>query len=96
MLEQRRIKVNNQLTEAIMENEKEKKKVLTPEEVAKELNVSRNLIYRQLRAGVIPHLKLGDLYLISRATLEKLLSGESRVTAHTDKNIPQEPGKREA
>jgi len=79
-----------------MENEREEKKVLTPEELAEELNVSRNLVYRQLRAGVIPHLKLGDLYLISRATLEKLLSGESRVTAHTDKNISQGTGKREA
>jgi len=54
------------------------KKVLTPEELARELGVSRNLIYRQLRGGVIPHLKLGDKYLISRATLEKLLSGESQ------------------
>lgn len=61
-----------------MDNVKEKKRVLTPEMVAQELNVSRNLIYRQLRTGVIPHLKLGDKYLISRATLEKLLSGEGQ------------------
>lgn len=61
-----------------MDNAKEELRVLTPEMVAQELNVSRNLIYRQLRAGVIPHLKLGDKYLISRATLEKLLSGESQ------------------
>ena len=59
-----------------MTNFKEDKKILTPEDLAQELNVSRNLVYRQLRAGTIPHLKLGDKYLISRATLEKLLSGE--------------------
>lgn len=58
-----------------MVNVKEEKKVLTPEDVASELSVSRNLVYRQLRAGVIPHLKLGDKYLISRATLDRLLSG---------------------
>ena len=56
---------------------KEEKRVLTPEEVAEVLNVSRNLVYRQLRTGAIPHLKLGDKYLVSRATLEKLISGES-------------------
>ena len=61
-----------------MDNAKEEKRVLTTEMVAQELNVSRNLIYRELRTGVIPHLKLGDKYLISRATLEKLLSGESQ------------------
>lgn len=49
--------------------------VLTPEEVAQELHVSRNLVYRGLRNGIIPHLRLGDRYLISRATLEKLLAG---------------------
>jgi excisionase family DNA binding protein len=59
-----------------MDKAKEEKRVLTPEDVASELNVSRNLIYRQLRAGVIPHLKLGDKYLISRATLDRLLSGD--------------------
>jgi len=64
-----------------MDNVKGEKRVLTPEEVAEELNVSRNLVYRQLRAGVIPHLKLGDKYLISRATLEKLASGESQAPA---------------
>jgi excisionase family DNA binding protein len=78
MLEQSRRNVNSHLLEAIMDNPRAEKKVLTPKEVAKELNVSRNLIYRQLRAGAIPHLKLGDLYLISRATLEKILSGESQ------------------
>lgn len=59
-----------------MDNKSEQGKVLTPEDVARELSVSRNLIYRQLRAGVIPHLKLGDKYLISRSSLEKLLNGD--------------------
>ena len=63
-----------------MSNSSHETRVLTPEDVARELNVSRNLIYRQLRAGTIPHLKLGTLYLISRATLEKLLSGEAQAS----------------
>lgn len=54
------------------------KTVLTPEEVAEELGCGINLIYRQLRAGVIPHVKLGDKYLISRAALDKFLVGEQK------------------
>jgi excisionase family DNA binding protein len=50
--------------------------VLTPEEVAKELGCSRGLVYRQIRAGVIPAVRLGDRYLISRLALDKMLSGE--------------------
>jgi excisionase family DNA binding protein len=62
-----------------METFKEPKKVLTPEEVARELNVSRNLVYRQLKNGVIPHLKLGDKYLIARSTIENLVSGKTSI-----------------
>jgi excisionase family DNA binding protein len=58
-----------------MTNEREVKRVLTPEEVALELNVSRNLIYRQLRRGEIPHVKVGDLYLISRVAFDEWLNG---------------------
>lgn len=61
------------------------KKVLTAYEVAAELDVSLALVYRQLRNGTIPHLKLGDKYLISRATLEKLLTGESKITTTATK-----------
>lgn len=76
IIDHKRPGVNGEhLGEVIMESVKAEKRVLTPDEVALELNVSRNLVYRQLRLGVIPHLKLGDKYLVSRATLEKLLSG---------------------
>jgi len=55
-----------------MNNEK---KVLTVEELAKELGISINLAYRQVRQGKIYSIKLGDRYLIPIKTLEKLLSG---------------------
>ncbi len=51
------------------------KKVLTVEEMAKELRVSTNLVYRQVRAGKIYSIKCGDRYLIPVKTLEQLLSG---------------------
>lgn len=53
------------------------KKVLTVEELAKELGISRNLAYRQVRAGKIYSIKCGDRYLVPVKALEKLLSGRS-------------------
>ena len=52
------------------------KKVLTVVEMAKELRVSTNLVYRQVREGKIYSIKCGDRYLIPMKTLEQLLSGQ--------------------
>jgi excisionase family DNA binding protein len=52
------------------------KKVLNAYNVARELNVSINFVYRQLRAKNIPNIKIGDRYFISRVAFEKWLSGE--------------------
>jgi excisionase family DNA binding protein len=52
------------------------KRVLTVAEMAKELRVSQNLVYRQVRKGEIYSVKLGDRYLIPVKTLEKMLAGE--------------------
>ena len=57
------------------------RKILTVEELAKELRVSRNLVYRQLREGKIYSIRLGDRYLIPLKSLEKLLSGNSEQVA---------------
>lgn len=51
------------------------KKVLTVVELAKELRVSTNLVYRQVRSGKIYAIKCGDRYLIPMKILEQLLSG---------------------
>lgn len=52
------------------------KKVLTVEELAKELRISRNLAYRQVKEGKIYSIKCGDRYLIPIRSLEQLLSGQ--------------------
>ena len=52
------------------------KKVLTVEEIARELRISKNLAYRQVREGRIYSIKCGDRYLIPRRSLEELLSGK--------------------
>ena len=54
------------------------KKVLTVEELAKELRISKNLAYRQVREGKIYSIKCGDRYLIPVRSLEELLSGKQR------------------
>ena len=58
-----------------MENEN---KILTVEELAKELRISKSLAYRQVREGKIYAIKCGDRYLIPVKTLEQLLSGEQQ------------------
>jgi len=55
------------------------KKVLTVEELARELRICRNLAYRQVREGKIHSIKCGDRYLIPRKSLEELLSGQQRL-----------------
>lgn len=52
------------------------KKVLTVAELARELGISRNLAYKQVREGKIYSIKCGDRYLIPIKALEKLLSGD--------------------
>lgn len=54
------------------------KKVLTVEELAKELRISKNLAYRLVREGKIYSIKCGDRYLIPTRPLEELLSGKQR------------------
>ncbi len=51
------------------------KVVLTVEELAKELRISKSLAYRQVREGNIYSIKCGDRYLIPTKALERLLSG---------------------
>lgn len=48
--------------------------VLTPEEVAGQLGVCRKTVYEQLRAGKIPHVKIGDRYIIGRESFFRWLN----------------------
>ncbi len=52
----------------------EEKRVLNPEQAAKELGIGRNLVYRLLRNKTLPHIKAGDRYLIPVSALEKWLA----------------------
>ena len=62
------------------------KRVLYPEDIAKETGLGLNLVYRLLRAGEISHVKAGDRYLVSRANFEKWLSGQSQVLTRASRS----------
>lgn len=51
----------------------ENKTVLSVEDVAKALGLNRNTIYREVRSGRIPSVRVGDRFLIPKAAFEKWL-----------------------
>ena len=53
------------------------KAIMTPYMVAKEKHSSVRFIYKQLKSGVIPHVKLGDKYLIGRESFLKWANSNS-------------------
>jgi excisionase family DNA binding protein len=53
--------------------------VLTVDEAAKILRISRSLAFAAVHAGAIPHLRIGRRILIPRSALEDVLSpGDAR------------------
>lgn len=50
-------------------------RVLTVEEAAEVLRISRGLAYEQVRTGALPTIRLGKRILVPVAALERLLSG---------------------
>ena len=52
--------------------------VMTPYDVAKETHSSLRFIYKQMKAGNIPHVKLGDKYLIGREAFLKWVNSNSQ------------------
>jgi excisionase family DNA binding protein len=51
-------------------------KVLTVEEVAKWLRISKSSAYEGVRNGAIPHIKIGKRVLVPVVALEAMLRGE--------------------
>jgi excisionase family DNA binding protein len=49
-----------------------------PEELADDLGIGRTNIYYHLRTGRIPHIRLGDRYLIPRAAIQEWLRTAGR------------------
>ena len=57
---------------------------MTVEEVAKYLRVSRQTVYTLIRAGKIPHFKVGTKVRIKRADLETMTNTDKPTTGVED------------
>jgi len=53
----------------------EEKPVLTVDETAKILSISRNSAYQGVLRGEIPHIRIGKRILIPRRALDRMLEG---------------------
>lgn len=51
-----------------------KRKTVTPDELAEELGISRGKVYENLRAGLIPHVRLGRRFVIPRIAVDRWLA----------------------
>jgi excisionase family DNA binding protein len=61
-----------------MDNSNGESAVLTVDEVAQVLRISRGHAFEMVRNGTIPSLKLGRRLLVTRAALERLLAGDAQ------------------
>ena len=48
-------------------SETEKRSYLTPEEITDHLPIGRSVVYRELRKGTIPSIRIGKRFVIPRA-----------------------------
>lgn len=58
-------------------SKEEQRAFLTLEEVAEELSVNYQLIYRLVRAGSLPAVRLGRIYRVRRADLDAYLANQT-------------------
>jgi excisionase family DNA binding protein len=56
----------------------ESKNVLMAKDMAAELGVGLNFMYRQLRSGKVPARRIGDRFFISRSAWEQFLAGDNQ------------------
>ena len=63
----------------------EKKLVLSIEEAAKVLGISRTLGYQAAKTGELPTIRIGGRILVSRRVIEKMLDGNEHFDGRFDK-----------
>jgi excisionase family DNA binding protein len=61
-------------------------RLLSPSEVCQELEADRAWVYRRLRSGEIPCLKLGDALKVRREDLEEYMQGEQHPHVQGEEN----------
>src|SRR5215218_5951633 len=61
-------------------------RLLSPSEVCQELEADRASVYRRLRSGEIPSLKLGSALKVRRADLEGYMKGRKHLRSLSEEN----------
>jgi excisionase family DNA binding protein len=61
-------------------------RLLSPSEVCQELEADRASVYRRLRSGEIPCLKLGHALKVRREDLEEYMKGEQHLHSQGEEN----------
>lgn len=54
------------------------KEIMSPQEAAEYLGISRVTLYKLLKNGEVPAKKFGDQWRISKAVLDKFLEGKEK------------------
>jgi excisionase family DNA binding protein len=61
-------------------------RLLSPSEVCQELEADRASVYRRLRSGEIPSLKLGNALKVRREDLEGYMKGQQHLRSLSEEN----------
>ena len=61
-------------------------RLLSPSEVCQELEADRASVYRRLRSGEIPSLKLGSALKVRREDLEEYMKGQQHLRSLSEEN----------
>jgi len=61
-------------------------RLLSPSEVCQELEADRASVYRRLRSGEIPCLKLGNALKVRREDLEEYMKGQQHLRSLSEEN----------
>ena len=76
-----------------------RRETLTVDETAEVLGLSRNSVYRAIRNGTIPALRIGRRYLVCRTTVAEMLRvgvSDSRTASTSDAAFGANPTAQEA
>jgi excisionase family DNA binding protein len=65
-------------------------RLLSPSEVCQELEANRASVYRRLRSGEIPCLKLGNALKVKREDLEEYMKGQQHLHLQGEENSSRE------
>lgn len=70
-----------------MINNVENEKYYSPDDLAKKFGISLSSVYKLIKAGKVPHIRLGKVYRVPASGLQKFLGGQEK----DSKTTPSRP-----